>query len=116
MASEGARQKPYRVETVRGEPYRVGDRTLVPEARIVSYGRARATIGDNNVGGWAAGFVQATPLAVVEQTGEGERRIAVTDVTARTINLLLGTALAMTVAFTAIRCLVRSRRGVDTEV
>jgi hypothetical protein len=115
MADEGTRQKPYRVETVRGEPYHVGDRTLIPEARLVSYGRARATIGENNVSGWAAGFVQVTPLAILERVGGEERRIAITDGTARTIRLLLATALAMTVAFTAIRCLLRPQRRAGTE-
>jgi hypothetical protein len=117
MAGEGGggRQGSYSVEVVRGEPYQVGDRTLIPEAQITSFGRARGTIGEKSISGWGAGLVQVKPLALVELMDEGEQRIAITDTTARTLRVLLGTALAMTLAFTAVRCLVRWQRRANTE-
>ena len=81
----------FRVETVRGEPYEVGGRRLIPVARIASFGKARATIGTNQVSGWGGGFVQVAPLAVVEETPEGERRIAISDRTPQAVwRLVLG--------------------------
>ncbi len=105
MAGEGkrVRQRPYRVEVVRGKPYQVGGRTLVPETRLVSYGRARATIGSSSIGGWAAGLVLVSPLAIVEQMAEGEKRIVITDATATTMRLLLGAGIAMALVFATFR-------------
>jgi len=105
-----AGRRPYRVEVVQGEPYQVGDRVLTPEARIASYGRARATIGAHHVGGWGVGLVQVTPLAMVEQMAEGEQRIAITDATDATLRLLLGAGLAMALVFAALRQWLRWRR------
>jgi uncharacterized spore protein YtfJ len=87
MGDSGGR---FRVETVRGEPYEVDGRRLIPVARLASFGKARATIGTRQVSGWGGGFVQVTPLAVVEETPEGERRIAIVD---RTSQAMLGMAL-----------------------
>jgi hypothetical protein len=108
-------RRPYRIEVVQGEPYHVEERMLVPVARITSYGRGRATIGTRNIGGWGLGLAQVKPLAVIEQTAEGERRIAIVDATTRTLRLLLAMAVAMTVLFGGVRCLVRFRRRASTE-
>jgi 3-deoxy-D-arabino-heptulosonate 7-phosphate (DAHP) synthase class II len=117
MRGEGKEsgRKTYRVDVVRGEPYHVGDRELIPEARIASYGRARATIGTHRTGGWGVGLVQVKPLAIVERTAEGERRIVISDATARSMRLMLGVAAAMMVIFAGIRWLVRRRRGASIE-
>lgn len=105
----------YRVEVVQGEPYCVGDRVLIPEARIASYGRARATVGTYRVGGWGVGTVQVKPLAVVDRTAEGEKRIVIVDATTRTLRLFLGAGMAMMVVFVCIRGLLRQRRGAKIE-
>ena len=117
MAGEGGggRQGPFRVEVVRGEPYQVGDRTLIPEAQISSFGRARGTIGAKSISGWGAGLAQVRPLAIIEQTGEGEQRIAITDRTTTVLRILFATAMAMTLAFATIRYLVRRQRRIGTE-
>ena len=117
MGGEGrdSRNKTYRVEVVRGEPYHVGDRELIPEARISSYGRARATIGTHRTGGWGVGLVQVKPLAIVERTAQGERRIVIPDTTTRSMGLMLGAAAAIMVIFTTLRWLVRRRRGASIE-
>jgi uncharacterized spore protein YtfJ len=112
---EGGRQGPYRVEVVRGEPYGVGGRTLIPEAQITSFGRGRGTIGEQGITGWGAGLVQVKPLALIELTEAGEQRTAITNSTASTLRVLLGTALAMTLAFAAVRCLVRRQRRATVE-
>jgi hypothetical protein len=100
----------FRVKTVRGEPTYVGGRKLIPVVRIVSFGRARATVGTRRIGAWGGGFVWIMPLAVVEETPEGERRIAVTDGTAAAVRRLLGLAVTISLAFAAVRWLVRRSR------
>jgi hypothetical protein len=104
------RQRRYRIETVRGEPFVIGGRTLTPEARIISLGRARATIGTKHLSGWGGAFVQVVPRAIVEETPEGERRIAITDATSSALRGLLGVAIVTTLLLTAIRwCALRSK-------
>jgi uncharacterized spore protein YtfJ len=101
---------PLQVKRVRGEPYRVDGRKLTPVARIVSAGKARATIGTHRVGGWGGGFVQITPVAIWEETAEGERRIRITDATAEAVRGMLGAMLAVTLFFTMLRWLFRRSR------
>jgi hypothetical protein len=104
-------QKPLWIETVRGEPYTIGGRTLTPVMRVVSYGRARASIGTRRLEGWAAGLVRITPLAMVEETPSGERRIAIHDATRTALERMLTIAVAATLFFSAIRWAARQRRS-----
>jgi hypothetical protein len=92
---------------VHGEPYEVGGRRLIPVARLTSFGKARATIGTRQVSGWGGGFVQVTPLAVVEETPEGERCIAIADRTSRAMGGLVLGAAAIVLFFGLIRWLAR---------
>ena len=109
--AQSSRQPPFRVKTVRGQPYDVGGRELVPVVRIVSFGRARGTIGVNGVTGRGAGFALFLPVAIEEKTAEGERRIATKDTTANVLVSLFGTAVVMTAFFAAARWLARRQRG-----
>jgi hypothetical protein len=104
-----ARQRRLRIETVRGEPYILGGRKLVPVARIVSFGRARATVGTDGVGGWGAAIARITPVAVEVESAAGKQRVAITDATATALRGMLAGALIMVAFFTAIRWLARSR-------
>lgn len=108
---KGTGQGALRVQEVRGEPYHVGGRVLIPEARLVSFGKASATIGSDRIGGWAGGFTKVIPVAIVEVTDEGERRLAIRDATAAALWGLFAAATAITLLFTAIRWLARRRRG-----
>ena len=108
--AQSSRQAPFRVKTVRGQPYDVGGRKLVPVVRIVSFGRARGTIGLNGVTGRGAGFALLLPVAIEEKTAEGKRRINTTDTTATVLGGLFGAAVLMTVFFGVTRWLVRWRR------
>jgi uncharacterized spore protein YtfJ len=101
----------FRVKTVQGQPYFVGGRKLVPIVRIVAFGKARATVGTHRIGGWGSGFVWIKPLALVVETPEGERRIAVTDGTATAMRGLLSVAAMITLSLVAIRCLARWARN-----
>jgi uncharacterized spore protein YtfJ len=107
---DGGGRELFRAEMVRGEPYHVGGRTLTPVARIVSFGRARATIGTKKIGGWAGGFVHVRPLAFEEETDEGVRRIAIPDPTSRALRGMLAAAVATTLFLGAIRWLAGCKR------
>lgn len=108
--AQSSRQPPFRVKTVRGQPYDVGGRKLVPVVRIVSFGRARGTIRLNGVTGRGAGFALFLPVAMEEKTAEGERRITTRDTTANVLVGLFGAAVVMTVFFAVARWLARWRR------
>lgn len=103
-------QGSLRLRTVRGEPYYIAGRKLIPVVRIVSFGRARATIGTEQSGGRAVGFAWIKPLAVLEADAEGERRIPIADATASAVYGLLGLTLAMTLFLSAVRWLGRRLR------
>ena len=100
---QGTRRRFFRTETIRGEPYQVGGRTLIPQARVASWGRANAKLGANGVEGWGGGFVHIRPLAFVELTAGCEHLVRVTDATGRALRQLLSAALAMVLLFAVIR-------------
>jgi len=102
--------KRFRIRTVRGEPYHVAGRTLIPVARVVAYSRAGGTIAAEGVGGAGGGFVEITPLAVVEETADGERSLPIGDATARALWGLLGLAVAWTLFLAFVRLWSLSRR------
>ena len=109
-STEQSEQKPFQIKTVRGEPYHVAGRTLIPEARLVSFGQARATIGSKQVGGWSGGLVQVTPTAIIEQTADGERRISLADATSRSTLAIMAAGAATVLFFTFVRLLARAAR------
>jgi uncharacterized spore protein YtfJ len=104
------RQGLLKLRTVRGEPYYANGRTLIPVVRIVSFGKAKATIGNGRSGGQAVGFVWMKPLAVLEAGPEGEQRVPITDATASAVYGMLGLALAIMLASAAIRWLAGQLR------
>jgi uncharacterized spore protein YtfJ len=97
------RQGLLKLRTVRGEPYYVDGRTLIPVVRIVSFGKAKAIIGKGRSGGRAVGFVWMKPLAILEAGPEGEHRVPITDATTSAAYGLLGLALAITLVSAAVR-------------
>jgi hypothetical protein len=97
-----------RIRTVRGPAYQIGDRTLVPEARVVAFGKGSATIGSRQHFAWGGGFAQITPVAMVEQTAAGEVRIAIQDNSAAAVRGILLLTVATTLLLTMIRWLAGS--------
>ena len=107
---KGVRCGPFCMRTVHGEPYYIHGRKLTPVTRILSCGKARGTVGSKGISGWGGGFAWIVPVAVMEETASGERRIAIRDAAAATLGSLYGAAVAITLFFVAVRCLVRRRR------
>ncbi len=91
------------VKTVQGEPIQVGEKTLTPVVRIVSYGQAKGTVGTRQVRAQGGGFVQITPVAVLESTPEGQRHIPIQDVTRSSTMGILGVAVGVTLLMAVIR-------------
>ncbi len=86
---------PYRLETVRGTPFRVLGRTLVPVARVTSATSHRATIRQRTIECRGSGIVRVRPLHVVEVQEGNDTILPVQDVTARTITAMLLVAAAI---------------------
>ena len=99
----GPAKGPFRIATIHGEPYDIAGRRLTPVARSISFGKARAHVGSSHVGGWGGGFVQITPVAVIEETLEGSRRISITDATARALWGMLAAGVLAALLFASIR-------------
>ena len=110
MEGECSRPRAFHVKTVRGDPYYVGERELIPEARVISFGKARGTIGDGRVSGRGGGFAWIKPLAVIEVTPDGERRIPIQSGTAAAMRGMLTVTIAMMLFLTTIRWLVRWKK------
>jgi uncharacterized spore protein YtfJ len=110
-AKPGAGNRLVRVQTVRGEPYEVRGRRLVPLARVVSLGRARGTIGTHRLGGWGWGLSNVKPLAMMVETPGGGRlmTVVVRDGTARALLGMYLAAVATTLLLAAVRWLARKR-------
>jgi hypothetical protein len=109
MASRSGETMPsrFRARTVRGEPYKVGDITLTPEARVIAFGRARANIGAERISGLGAGFAYVTPVSVVVGTPEGDRRVPIVDATAAVLWRLGAIAAAILLLGACTRWLAR---------
>ena len=101
----GKRRRPVMSEMVAGEPIQVGERRLVPLVQVTTRGRRRALLGAARVTGEGWGFVRLRPVAVLERSEEGERRLPIQDRTAQWLGgfllaafivpLLLGVAVRL---------------------
>lgn len=111
MSQEFSRPQALRVRTVRGDPIFAGGRELIPVARVISFGRASATVGSGRVAGRGGGFAWVKPLAVLEVTEAGERRIDLRDESAEAVRGILAAAVAIGLLCTVIRWLVHRRHG-----
>ncbi len=94
------------IRVVRGEPYKVNGHRLTPVARIVSWGKAGATIGTGQVSGWGGGLVHITPLSIMRESADGEQIIPITDTTMAIMRRILFAAVATTLFFAVIRRLM----------
>ncbi len=110
MDVQYSRPRAFRVKTVRGEPYAVGGRVLIPVARVISFGKASATVGATQVSGRGGGSVWVKPLAVLEVTPNGEHRIPLHDSSAAAVRSMLAVAMVVAVFSGAVRLLARRMR------
>ncbi len=99
--------RPYRRQVVRGEPYYVAGRTLIPVARLVSYARGRGTLRQHGFSGWAWGFARVMPLGIVVEANGREEWIAVHDNTGSALRRMALAGLAITLFLATVRRLAR---------
>ncbi len=115
---EGEKQplpKPFRWQTVRGEPRTVAGHRLTPVARLISYSRGHGTLRQQSISGWALGFVRVVPLGVVVEASGQEEWVAVHDATASALRRMMLTTAAITLVLAAVRQLARGRRQPTTD-
>lgn len=112
MSAECSTPRALRIETVRGDPISAGGRELIPIVRVVAFGKASAMVGAKQIGGQGGAFAWIKPLAVLELTEDGERRIELEDGTTAAVRGILASAISIGLVCTAIRWVVRwKRRG-----
>ena len=102
---EGKRPRPVMIETIEGEPTRIGEREFVPVVQVTTRGRRRAFVGPHRVRGEGWGIVRLRPVAILERSAGGERRLPIQDRTAQWLRgfllaafivpLLLGVAVRL---------------------
>lgn len=95
-------------EVVRGQPIRLGEREIVPEAVIWSWQRADATLHQTGPATLLGGlFRWARPTALLDRAPERTYRIPVSDVNHRLEVLLLIAALLLPIVMNAAASLWR---------
>jgi len=89
-------------EVVRGEPIKVGNREIVPEAVIWSWRRSEATLNQGGQASWLGGlFRWARPTALFDRGADRTYRVPVSDVNHRLEALLLIAAVLLPVVLNA---------------
>jgi len=99
------RHNPLTATIVEGEAIHVGERELTPLVRVTAYARRQAHVGSDRLSGQGWGFVRLRPVAILERSEAGERRIPIRDETAQMLGglflaafiipLLLGLAVLL---------------------
>ncbi len=98
---------PLKTHIVEGEPIQIGERELVPLVRVTTYARRQAHVGTGNVAGQGWGFVQMRPVAILERSSRGERRLPIRDGTAQAMSGLLLAAVIIPLLLMLATRLVR---------
>lgn len=70
----------FKIEYQRGEPWRVGEREIVPEARVWSFHLAQMGLNEQGASGGGLHWSWSHPTAMIERVNGAERRIPVHDV------------------------------------
>ena len=92
MGGQAGRERgPVVSKVVEGEPIQVGEHELVPLVRVTTRVRRRAFVGTDRVSGEGWGFVRLRPVAILERSETGERRLSIPD---KTMQALSGFLLA----------------------
>ncbi len=93
-----------KIRLVEGTPLSVGKKKLRPVVRVISWNRQGAAVRQKSLDGFGMTAVWLQPVAVIEETDKGQRRIAVRD---ETIQAMLGLLVVMLVVPLALNLLVQ---------
>jgi len=108
------RKGPLHLQALEGAPITIGDRTLIPQAQLVTWCRRRGTVTARGFGGsgWACGLL--IPKAVIERRSGQERRIPIPDRTAQALMAMAVVGLAIATASALVQVLF-CHRGPERE-
>jgi len=98
-----------KVRLVEGTPVIVGQKTLTPVMRAFTWTKRQATVRQDGASGFGLAAAWLQPVAVVEETPDGQRRIPIRDETSRAMFRLLAIALAVPVLLGLLAWLVRAK-------
>ena len=101
---------PATVKTIQGESIVIGEKEFTPVARVVSLVRRSATVEEKTITGGGGGFVRIEPVAILETTPGGTRRLPVRDETRRGLMGMLAVALALPILLELAARLIERRR------
>ena len=90
----------FRQETIRGQALRVGDREIVPEAKVWSFQAKQIGLRENGASGGGAWWSWSHPTALIERAPGGERRVPIDDVNLQLEIALIVAAIALPVLLT----------------
>ena len=96
-------------EVIVGEPIQVGRCKLVPVARVTTHVRRHALIGSHRLAGQGRGFVRMQPIAIVERSEAGERRMPIQDKTRQALSGFLLAAFIIPLLLAVAVHLARKR-------
>lgn len=99
-----------KVRLVEGTPVIIGEKKLMPVVQAISWNQRQAAVRQDSVNGFGVSATWLQPVAVLEETAEGHRRIPIRDETNRAALRLLAIALAVPLV---LGLLVRLVRGGD---
>lgn len=89
-----------RRETIQGQPWRVGDRDVVPEAEVWSLQTKQFGLQGNGVAGRGVWWSWSHPTALIEHGPDGERRVRIDDINLQLEIALLIAALVLPLLLT----------------
>jgi hypothetical protein len=78
----------WQVDTVEADPVQIGDRELTLVSRVEAHVRRRALVGTNRLAAECQGTVVVRPVAIIERSGAGERRLPIRDAGTRALSFL----------------------------
>jgi hypothetical protein len=89
-----------RREIIQGQPLRVGDREIVPEAEVWSFQAKQIGLQENGASGGGAWWSWSRPTTLIERTPDGVRRVRINDVNLQLEIVLLVAAIVLPVVLT----------------
>ena len=90
----------FKREIIQGQPLRVGDREIVPEAEVWSLHAKQLKLQNDNASGGGAWWSWSRPTALIERTPDGERRVRIIDVNLQLELALIIGALVLPIILT----------------
>ena len=105
------------IEVIEGKPIRVGEQELRPLVRVETRVQRQAFVGAGGLAGHGHGYVRMRPVAIVERSAAGERRIPLQDRTAQVIGglLLAAFVIPLLLALAVNLAKARGHRTVSSE-